>query len=417
MIPSQHSYGSPLIEIPLQELALSERKAIQRLEILLDQQAEIHFGNDITPLSHFRWKTRNFEIVVYNAHVTQLSIKLNESEEFPKDILAFRHLTSLVMSNHHFRKLTDDFSQLNHLKYLSIPDGRFTEFPESIVNLPSLEILRILNAPILLLPPTLAIHPNLKKCEISNVLSIPNVELRSFSGVPPHCEIDTFLGGLTYWGMLLFQYSAIEEMLEHEEYRTHDPNNMGRPSYRSPFSYRGQLSNMPEDHLPTFYREILEGYEDYIYFPRFPLDNGVIGLSDRIYPNFLPVLEQFVLNIHSYNQDTWRTYYARHPVDLAESYVKFGADSTIIKKYFTTAYDLNANPVYHPEIYQSSDPITAMRSKSDKSLTFEERIRLIHESDHHIFSYLKDQLPSTDPIVRAISQRFTLSIAQSEICL
>ncbi|MHA1620037.1 MAG: hypothetical protein ACTSVZ_12225, partial [Promethearchaeota archaeon] len=236
MLSSHRSYGFLLSEIPIQDIKTTEVKAIKRLEILLNKQAEIHFGNDTTHLSNFRWKTRNIKIVVSDIHVAQLSIKLSGSENFPIEILAFRRLEWLAISNHQLRKLPEEFNLLTNLRFLSISDGNLAIIPDSVICLGKLNSLIIRNNPILILPPALSSHTNLKTLIISNDLCIEDMDLRSFSGVPPNCNIESGLDGLTYWGMLLFQYSAFDEMLEHEEYRTHDLNNMGRPPYRSPFS-------------------------------------------------------------------------------------------------------------------------------------------------------------------------------------
>ncbi|MHA1522120.1 MAG: hypothetical protein ACTSRK_18245, partial [Promethearchaeota archaeon] len=129
--------------------------------------------------------------------------------------------------------------------------------------------------------------------------------------------------------------------------------------------------------------------------------------QNTIKSDFLPIFRQFVTHIAAITPDTWRTYYALHPIDLARMYIKFGADPTITAP-LDAKYDLKASPTLHPEIYNDSNPIKRMQRETNRPITLEERIRLLHEADYRIFHFMQEHLPSDDPVLQKLSERFRI---------
>jgi len=107
-------------------------------------------------------------------------------------------------------------------------------------------------------------------------------------------------------------------------------------------------------------------------------------------PAFKTMLLEVLNNIFDYSIDSWREYYAKHPADLALHYIRSQHSNNSSKKVSTVSAPLSTTSI---------DLISP--------LTEEEIRRLIHEADYKVFSLLQTRFPATNPVLQAISERFS----------
>jgi len=167
---------------------------------------------------------------------------------------------------------------------------------------------------------------------------------------------------------------------------------------RTPYiTYHGPLSKLPVDEIPRFIEELSGDFNlesRNIEFPSLPIPKTQ-DPQHRIYikpilPAFRTFLISFLEHIAEYNGDSWKDYYARHPIDLAQSYIKS---------------------------HKSHKSHKSRQSHESPTLNPDEFERLEHECDYRMYDLLKNNLSSLDPILLALNEKFSVKMSNQSLFL
>ncbi|MHA1521934.1 MAG: leucine-rich repeat domain-containing protein [Promethearchaeota archaeon] len=337
-----------------------------------------------------------------------LDLQRNHIRTIPRYICQLHKLTHLDLSNNKIRKIPDFLCQLSCLEDLSLGNNEITVVPDNLCSLSHLEELFIGNNKITALPDNIgamtklkwlhvggnkiAILPaSLSKCTSLQRINVSNNPLVSLAGIPhslSNYDVRIESSNLTFKGCFLSQFTHLESSIRH----AYDYDVMNN---RTPYiTYHGPLSELPVDEIPRFIEELSGDFNlesRNIEFPSLPIPTVKDPLH-RIYikpllPAFRTFLISFLEHIAEYNGDSWKDYYARHPVDIAQSYVK------------------------------SNKSHKSRQSHESPTLNPDEFERLVHECDYRIYTLLKNNLSSLDPILLALNEKFSVKMGNQSLLL
>ncbi|MHA1520943.1 MAG: leucine-rich repeat domain-containing protein [Promethearchaeota archaeon] len=346
-----------------------------RSKIFIQEKKIIALGVSLFPVEHFPFIVKNFP------DLAQLSIINGYFNTIPPIIVKLSNLKMLDLHNNHIRTVPDFICQLNHLIELDLSDNEIAGLPDNIGTMTQLARLLVDRNQITLLPSSLFLCTSLQRINVSDN------PLVSLAGIPPSLSISdiALLGAteaLTFKGCILAQLHSID-LAVRMDYEYNRLNN--RAPY---FSYNGPLYELPIDHIPKFveilFAESENGNEpepetNNLLFPRLPTPVSQDLLHHIYYgpilPEFRAFLISFLKHISDYNENSWKKYYARHPIDLARSYIK------------------------------------------TRRLTLDERERLVHECDYRIFNFLKENLAVLDPLLQDLQGKFSIEMKNQSLCL
>jgi len=178
---------------------------------------------------------------------------------------------------------------------------------------------------------------------------------------------------------VLSQFYSIQCHIDFIDYKS-----LERGNFRK--CYDGPLAELPIAIIPQFVDEIIDSeFWSFPYLPppelRYPKNPWQPG---KILPEFRDFLTAFLEHIADYTVNSWREYYARHTIDLARAYVTKRTDHT---------------------------------NRTDHALSEDEYERLVHECDYHLYNFLKSQLASTDPILRALHPKYSIETGTQTLFL
>ncbi len=265
------------------------------------------------------------------------------------------------------------------IKRLDLRDSGMTSLPENIGTMTSLERLFAGRNQITLLPVSLF------QCSSLRRLGLSQNPLVSLAGIPPslpNCDVnlESATAALTFKGCILAQIRMINLAIQMDyEYNTMN----GRPPY---FPYNGPLNELPSEEIPRFVDVLLDDHIlsgnnlDFPCLPDIPRGHGITGfIRGDILPEFRSFFTSFLEHISDYDENSWKEYYARHPVDLAQAYIK--------------------NP------------------GSQDALSQDEYERLVHECDYRLYNFLKNNFPSSDSMLQALHGKFSVEMEHQSIYL
>ncbi|MHA1520143.1 MAG: leucine-rich repeat domain-containing protein [Promethearchaeota archaeon] len=356
--------------------------------------------NRITALAILRAKINNFPVIVQIfPNLAQLTIFRSDLSIIPPEIVKLSNLQELSLSRNNIRTIPEYICQLRHLTDLDLSKNKIHSIPDSICGLPNLKILRLSDNEITTLPEDIGAIPHLEKlflarnqitllpssfsqCSSLRWFDLSQNPLVSLAGVHPTLlnivDFEFATAALTFKGCFLAQIRSINISIQMDYDRRHV-----RHSY---FHYNGALADLPAEEIHRFVDvlfedHIISGYNlDFPCLPDSPRDSGIGGfIPIVVLPEFRAFLLSFLKDISEYNEDSWKDYYARHPIDLARVYVK--------------------NP------------------GTQNALSQDERERLIHECNYRLYNYLKDNLPSKDPLLQDLHGKFTIETSKRSLYL
>ncbi len=310
-------------------------------------------------------------IIQFFSDILYLRLSRCDLGKIPPEIVKLSNLRDLDLGGNHIRTVPDYICQLSSLKVLHLSHNEISALPDNIGALSHLEGLFLDRNQITLLPPSLS------NCSALKRIGLLGNPLVSLAGIPPSCDfpdIDIELAAelLTFKGCVLTQFHAIECAMENDYA---DIKRVERGNFQ--FSYHGPLAELPLTEIPRFIEQLFGS--DFVSFPylpppelRYPKNPWQPG---KILPEFRDFLTAFLEHITDFAIDSWREYYARHTVDLGRSYI------------------------------------------TDRSLSEDDFERLVHECDFRLYNFLKNHLPSSDPLLQELGTKFSIETNNQSLFL
>ncbi|MHA1620355.1 MAG: hypothetical protein ACTSVZ_13845, partial [Promethearchaeota archaeon] len=226
---------------------------------------------------------------------------------------------------------------------------------------------------------------SLSQCSSLIRLGLAYNPLVSLAGIPPslpNCDVDLYFATarLTFKGCILAEIYGIDISIR-MDYEYNMLNN------RTPYlPYNGPLNELPSEEIPRFVEAFFGEFDfgsnniSFPCLPNIPRGPGIIGfICGDILPEFRAFFTSFLEEISDYDENSWKEYYARHPVDLAQAYIK--------------------------------------KPGSQDVLSQDEYERLVHECDYRLYNLLKNNLPSSDSMLQALHRKFSIKVDHQSIYL
>ncbi len=107
--------------------------------------------------------------------LTEISLRREQLNEFPEDLLHFKNLESLDLRNNKLDSIPNSISKLSKLKKILLSRNTFNHFPEALKTLQQLEHVDLWDNSITDLNFGLETFPNLKYIDISGILLQPDI--------------------------------------------------------------------------------------------------------------------------------------------------------------------------------------------------------------------------------------------------
>lgn len=343
-------------------------------------------------------KIQRCRVILFNGHITHLEIKRTDKKStistlssLSSEFARFSHLVylrlenlglssfsleflqqrfpslhSLDLSTNLFEIIPEGFTPAHFpvLKELWLSDNQFYNFPEILLQISSLEKCWFSCNYIELLPESACTcSPNLK-------LSLEDNPLRSLTGLTQLIfdYPEEWPGlNLTPRGLVL---ALLPSLYTIYEYKCYNDSSVPRESIL--------LDEVEPHEVKNIIQEIsyMDNGEIFPHLPRTYVER-YYNRPGLFVPWLYREFEYVLSHIAQFPEDAWRTYYSIHPAELA-------------RRYLHTVQE-PSNPPLDPEQLQ----------------------RLEHEADHRILAFLRTHLPSNDPVVAKIQQRFTIPLKSS----
>lgn len=319
-------------------------------------------GGDISPLSSLSAEFAHF------SHLMYLRLENLEISSFSPAFLQqnFPSLRYFNLCENLIETLPEGFTPAHFpaLQEINLVRNQFFDFPEILFQIPSLEKLSLCSNHIELLPESVC------TCSPTLVIFLEGNPLRSLSGLTQF-DFDYTNGSpkfnLSPRGFVLILLPSLYAYFKYKCF-----NDFSEP----------RESFFLDDVQPHQVRSLIQEISDMDRREKLP--HVPQTYTDRNYNRpglFVPWLYQefdYVFrHITQFPEDAWCTYYATHPAELA-------------RRYLHTVHN-SSSPPLDPELIQ----------------------RLEHEADHRILAFLRTHLPSDDPVVATIQQRFTVPLNSS----